>query len=495
MAARPGRYADVLRDRPYVAIVLLNTLLVAGGFAVLEAGLPAFAKNQLGLSERAIGFLFFLNVAVVVLLQLPVAKLLAGRSRLRALAAMSVAFCCAWLLVLVAGLWLQAAAAGLLLAVAVLVFSLAECVHAPAQGGLVADLAAEGLQGRYFALSTNSYALGFTLGPAAAGLLLGAAPLALWPCAALVCIAAAAAAPRRAPGARGRAPWLPEAPLAVGSRGRPESAHATQARSAVPTARPARGRGRRPCGPAARKQRSLLALLLPARRRRRLQRRADRGALGRRAAGHGGEHAPGPRLPPPEAARAGSAGSCAGVGRRGAFARLRARGGARRARPGAIRAAAHGGPRRSRRRRPRGGGGLAPLGARALARQPARRRRARAVRTGRDSATRGAARGGARTTGRGRPGPRAPRRARGGARATGRRAPASGAASRAVDARPLPLRPAGRRARGLPGGPAGARRAAWPAAGSRPPAPRAGDPAPGTPPRPGLDRRARRGAA
>jgi predicted MFS family arabinose efflux permease len=204
VTTRPGSYADVLRDRPYLAIVLLNTLLVAGGFAVLEAGLPAFAKNQLGLSERAIGFLFFLNVAVVVLLQLPVAKLLAGRSRLRALAAMSIAFACAWLLVLAAGLWLQAVAAGLLLAVAVLVFSLAECVHAPAQGGLVADLAVEGLQGRYFALSTNSYALGFMVGPAVGGLLLAAAPLALWPCAALVCVAAAAAAllvERRVPAA------------------------------------------------------------------------------------------------------------------------------------------------------------------------------------------------------------------------------------------------------------------------------------------------------
>jgi len=192
-AARPGRYADVLRDRPYVAVVLLNTVFVVGGFAQLESGLPAFAKNRLGLGERTIGLLFFLNVAVVVLLQLPIAKLITGRSRLRALAAMCVAFCCAWLLVLAAGVWLQAAAAGLLLAVAVLVFSLAECIHAPAQGGLVADLAAEGLQGRYFALSTNSYALGFTLGPAAAGLLLGAAPLVLWPCAALVCLAAGAA--------------------------------------------------------------------------------------------------------------------------------------------------------------------------------------------------------------------------------------------------------------------------------------------------------------
>jgi predicted MFS family arabinose efflux permease len=202
--ARPGRYADVLRDRPYMAIMLLNTLLVAGGFAQLEVSLPAFAKNQLGLSERTIGFLFFLNVAVVVLLQLPVAKLLAGRSRLRALAVMSVVFGFAWLLVLAAGLWFQAVAAGLLLVVAVLVYSLAECVHAPAQGGLVADLAAEGLQGRYFALSANSYAFGFMLGPAAAGLILGAAPLALWPCAGLVCIVAAAAAvliERRVPAA------------------------------------------------------------------------------------------------------------------------------------------------------------------------------------------------------------------------------------------------------------------------------------------------------
>jgi MFS family permease len=190
--APPGRYADVLKDRPYMAVVLLNAVVVIGAFAQLEAGLPAFAKNHLGLGERTIGLLFFLNVAVVVVLQLPIVKLLNGRRRMRVLALMGVGFAVAWLLVLAAGWWLHAAV--VLLVLGVIVFSIAECVHSPALSGLVGDLAPAELRGRYFALSTNSYALGFTLGPALAGVLLAVAPSSLWLCAIVVCGGATVAA-------------------------------------------------------------------------------------------------------------------------------------------------------------------------------------------------------------------------------------------------------------------------------------------------------------
>jgi len=59
---------------------------------------------------------------------------------------------------------------------------------------LVADLASRELEGRYWALSSGSWELGYVVGPAIGGFILAAAPLALWPLAALVCVLAAVGA-------------------------------------------------------------------------------------------------------------------------------------------------------------------------------------------------------------------------------------------------------------------------------------------------------------
>ena len=115
----------------------------------------------------------------------------------------------------------------------------------------------------------------------------------------------------------------------------------------------------------------------------------------------------------------------------------------------------------------------------AVARRAARRRRRRAVRRGRDPPAGGAAARGARAGDRRRPGRRPAPRGRRRARGAGGRAPAARAPARAADARAVPLRPAGRGARGLPPGARGAgggdRRRAGPGAA----APARGDPAPG----------------
>ncbi|HEX2045926.1 MAG TPA: MFS transporter [Gaiellaceae bacterium] len=187
--ARPGRYLDVLRHRVFVGLVALNVVFVASGYAVFEL-LPVFAKNEAGVSERAIGFIFLVNTLAIVLGQLPVAKLLEGRRRMAALAAMTVLWAGAWLLVLAGGLWLHALAAALLFGIAAIVFGLGECFQGPTQGALVADLAPARLRGRYMAVSAISWDVGFVLGPAIGGFVLAVEPLALWPLAAVGCLAA-----------------------------------------------------------------------------------------------------------------------------------------------------------------------------------------------------------------------------------------------------------------------------------------------------------------
>jgi len=189
VAPGPAGYLDVLRHRVFVGFVGLNVLFVAAGYAVFEL-LPVFAKNEAGVSERAIGVIFLVNTLVIVLVQLPVVKVLEGRRRMLALGAMNAIWAVAWLLVLASGAYLEALAAAVVFAVAAAVFGLGETLQGPTQGALVADLAPDRLRGRYMAVSTTSWQVGFVVGPAVGGFVLEAEPLVLWPLAATVCLCA-----------------------------------------------------------------------------------------------------------------------------------------------------------------------------------------------------------------------------------------------------------------------------------------------------------------
>ena len=58
----------------------------------------------------------------------------------------------------------------------------------------MADIAAPDLRRRYFAVHSLSSGLAATVGPAARGFVLAAAPFALWPAAAAVCVVSSLAA-------------------------------------------------------------------------------------------------------------------------------------------------------------------------------------------------------------------------------------------------------------------------------------------------------------
>jgi MFS family permease len=190
---RPGSYVDVLRHRIFMALMVVNGLFIAAGFAQLEI-LPAYAKNEAGVSERWIGPIFAINTLVIVLAQLPVARLAEGRRRMPVLAALGVVWAAAWLLVPPSGLWLSGTSAALLLALAAAVFAVGECLHGVVQAPLVADLAEPRLLGRYMAVSAFSWQVGFAIGPAVGGFLLDASPTGLWLAAATVCVATGFAA-------------------------------------------------------------------------------------------------------------------------------------------------------------------------------------------------------------------------------------------------------------------------------------------------------------
>src|SRR5437016_5763737 len=72
------------------------------------------------------------------------------------------------------------------------VFAIGECLQGPTQQALIAELAPDHLRGRYMALSTSSWSIGWIAGPALGDFVLQQEPLALWPAAAALCLAAGA---------------------------------------------------------------------------------------------------------------------------------------------------------------------------------------------------------------------------------------------------------------------------------------------------------------
>jgi MFS family permease len=142
-------------------------------------------------SETGVGLIWAVNSLAIVIAQLPISKLTEGRRRMRGLALMGVIWAASMLIVFATGLWLVATAATLVLLAASLVFALGECLHGSIHVALAADLAPRRLVGRYMALSSQSWQVGWIVGPAAGGFVLQHAPLALWPLAAGVNLVAA----------------------------------------------------------------------------------------------------------------------------------------------------------------------------------------------------------------------------------------------------------------------------------------------------------------
>ena len=186
---RGGGYRAVFADRPFVRFIVLNTVFIAASIALLSEFFPVFAKNEAGVTETGIGLIFFFNTLLIVLIQLPIAKFQEGRRRMSALARMGVLFAVSWIMVLATGLWFDAAAATALFAIAFVIFAVGECLHGTVQGPLVSELAPRRLLGRYMAVSSSSWQIAFVVSPAVGGFVLEAQPFALWPIAALVCLA------------------------------------------------------------------------------------------------------------------------------------------------------------------------------------------------------------------------------------------------------------------------------------------------------------------
>ena len=192
----------VFRDRPFRSFILLNTLFIAASIALFSELFPVFAKNEAAVSEREIGLIFFLNTALIVIVQLPVAKWQQGKRRMSALAAMAVLFAVTWVLVLFGGLTLEAGARDRALCVCLRDLLARRVPARDGAGPARLGSGAPPLLGRYMAMSSSSWQVGFIIGPAVGGFVLQAQPYALWPVAAAVCLVGASGRSRSSAGCR-----------------------------------------------------------------------------------------------------------------------------------------------------------------------------------------------------------------------------------------------------------------------------------------------------
>lgn len=197
-------YRETLRDRRFLRVLALNFAFVAASVALINSAFPVFARNEAEVGEDAIGLFFLLNALLIIGAQLPVARAIEGHRRARGLALMCVLFASAWTLVELGGVLPAFAVA--LLAAGVAVLSIGECLYDSIYAPLVADLAPEGKTGRYMAAAGLAWQLGFITAPAVSGVLLGAAPLLLWPLVAVLMLGVGAYVlrlePMLPPGAR-----------------------------------------------------------------------------------------------------------------------------------------------------------------------------------------------------------------------------------------------------------------------------------------------------
>jgi MFS family permease len=166
-------YLQVLRRPAVVPMMVLSFASAYVGYAQLNAGTQAFARDVGKISTTGLGFAYACNTLVIVLLQLVVLRRIEGRRRTRVISVMAVIWALAWGLLGMSGLVPGTLGATVLVAACASVFALGETLMQPTIPALVNDLAPDHLRGRYNALSAGAFSLASIVAPAIAGWLIG----------------------------------------------------------------------------------------------------------------------------------------------------------------------------------------------------------------------------------------------------------------------------------------------------------------------------------
>jgi len=169
----------VLRDRTLLRVVGFSVIAITFGYAQMEAGFAAFAVDVAEVPARTLGWAYAVNTATIVVGQLTMLRLVAGRRRSAMLGVCAAIWSASWLVIASADL-----TSGALSIAAVVVgmglFAVGETIWAPMAPAIVNALAPEEMRGRYNALQGMTWTVGSIVGPATAGLLIGNGLSGVW---------------------------------------------------------------------------------------------------------------------------------------------------------------------------------------------------------------------------------------------------------------------------------------------------------------------------
>ncbi|CAB4923495.1 unannotated protein [freshwater metagenome] len=174
-----GSYKDVWENKKIVLLSISGLVLLIFGYASLQAGLPIYATQYLGLSPKWLGIFYAANTISIVLFQPAVLRKLDRESKYKALIAVAIIWSLSWAVVGTSPL-LPIIAAGVMICLSQIVFAFGEMIWSPTMPALANELSPEHIRGRTNALTSLQWGVSGVLGPAISGPMLGAGLESAW---------------------------------------------------------------------------------------------------------------------------------------------------------------------------------------------------------------------------------------------------------------------------------------------------------------------------
>jgi MFS family permease len=170
---KEGSYRDLFAIKPLMLLGIAGIILFTFGYGTIQAGVPVFATQFLGLDPKWLGIIFGVNTISIVIFQPLVMRVLDRYSQYTALISIGIIWAISWLFVGIAP-YLPMIASGIAICVSQLVFAFGEMVQAPTIPTLANHLAPEHIRGRANAWMSLQWSVSGVLGPAITGVMLGA---------------------------------------------------------------------------------------------------------------------------------------------------------------------------------------------------------------------------------------------------------------------------------------------------------------------------------
>ena len=176
---KTGSYKDLFEIRPLMLLGIAGIILFTFGYGTIQAGIPVFATQFLGLSPKWLGIIFGVNTISIVVFQPLVMRILEKFSKYAALISIGLVWALSWIFVGAAP-YLPLLASGIALSLSQLVFAVGEMIQAPTIPTLANELSPEHIRGRANAWMSLQWSVSGVLGPAITGLMLGADLATAW---------------------------------------------------------------------------------------------------------------------------------------------------------------------------------------------------------------------------------------------------------------------------------------------------------------------------